>query len=208
MRYLFTALIALTILTTGCGISYMAHTVVQPKPPKYTYLGLKPESEGTITPKNSHDYWRPHYLEIIYEKARDGRYYEFKKMEWVILAYPSRPRFDLYFEHWIYLHAESNVIYDLNAGEYDRFDGYVSIADVWFPGVGCDYSGTVEFIFQLDNDVVYRSGVLRGIDQEKPIPVSFEIPVNAQTLIINVLDGGDGIGCDHWMLGNARLRHR
>ena len=96
----------------------------------------------------------------------------------------------------------------MNAAEYAHFDGYVSLSDIWFPVAGCGHSGTVEFTFQLDNEVVYRSGVLRCIDQEAPILVSFEIPVDAQALIINVSDGGDGIGCDHWTLGDARLRHR
>lgn len=201
-------LLLLLMSTIGCAtVSDMADTVVQPKLPNYTYLGLKPGSEDTITPKNTPEHWSPHYPNMVHEKARDGRYYALRETGWGISGNPG-PRFDRNFEHWIYLHAESNVIYDLNAGEYDRFDGYVCLSDIWFPVAGCGHSGTVQFTFQLDNDIVYRSGVLRGIDQDEPIPVSFEIPADAQALIINVSDGGDGIGCDHWMLGNARLRQR
>ena len=67
-------------------------------------------------------------------------------------------------------------------------------------------------ITMLDNEhndfcVVFSSRTVVGIQQTAPIHVEFEIPTDAETLTISVSDAGDGIGCNHYIMGDARLRH-
>lgn len=182
----------------------------------YTYLALKPATdENTITPINGSEEWG---LEsYISEKTRDGLKYEFVIDRDPILNQPEpewiktdniTPKFDRDFDHWIYSHARSSIIYDLSDRNYAIFDGYISAADIWIDHVGCGHDGSIRFIFSVDNAAVYQSDVIVGIEQKEPVHVQFDIPYNAKTLTITVTDAGDGIGCDHWLLGNPRLLRR
>ena len=92
--------------------------------------------------------------------------------------------------------------------QYKSFSAYFALTDPWYPVAGCGHSGKVEFHFTVDDVIVFSSGIVTGIEQEEPIFVEFDMPINAQTLTIFVLDGGDWIGCDHWTIGDARLLRR
>lgn len=104
----------------------------------YTYLALKPTTdENTITPINGSNEWG---LEnFISEKTRDGLKYGFVIDRDPILNQPEpewiktdniTPKFDRDFDHWIYSHARSSIIYDLSDWNYAIFDGYISAADI------------------------------------------------------------------------------
>ena len=213
--------LSLLIFVLGCqDAKEMVSDVIQPEPePMYTYLVLKPDGDDTLTPSNSQEEWRPAYLGgFIHEKTRDGQYYTLLVSdddqspyvlppEWII-SNPMANLFDQDFEHWIYLHAESKVTYRLNNDDYSHFSGYVALADPWAPGRGCAHSGSVAFFFEVDNEIVFSSGRVIGIEQTEAIRVEFDIPTDAQTLTIFVSGAGDGINCDHWTMGDARLLHR
>ena len=182
----------------------------------YTYLALKPTTgENTIAPINRFNDWGPYNIQ---EKTREGLYYSLAVDDDPALDEPEREwirvntitnKFDKDFEHWIYLHARSEVIYDLSDSSYAEFDGYIGAADPWaINDAACGHRGTIKFLFLVDDETVYKSPVIAGIEQNEPIHVKFEIPTNAQKLTIIVTDAGDGIGCDHWILGNARLLQR
>ena len=98
------------------------------------------------------------------------------------------------FDHWMYSHAESYVVYDISGGEYSQFDGHLITPSSCIE--------TIELIFLVDNKVVYNSGRVRVFE---PMHVAFNIPADAKTLTIRVTDGGDGGSCDHWILGDPRL---
>jgi hypothetical protein len=38
-----------------------------------------------------------------------------------------------------------------------------------------------------------------------PVEVAFDIPAGAQELVVEITEGGDGAGCDHAALGDAKL---
>ncbi|MDE0681446.1 MAG: SUMF1/EgtB/PvdO family nonheme iron enzyme [Candidatus Poribacteria bacterium] len=183
----------------------------------YTYLVLKPGGNNTIAPINHFASWTG--VPCIHEKTKDGFYYSLGdsapdsaplESGWV-RANPITPtsrsvhnKYDPDFEHWIYAHAESEIVYDLSSGNYAKFDGYLGI-----PGhYGCGHGGTIEFIFFVDNAEVYKSGAITGIYHNEATYVEFDIPVDAQKLTLIVTDAGDGIGCDHWTIGDARLLQR
>ena len=98
------------------------------------------------------------------------------------------------FDHWIYSHAESRITYDINGGAYRQFDGYLITPNPCIE--------TIELICLVDNIVAYNSGRIKTME---PLPVTFSIPTDAETLTIWVTDGGDGGRCDHWIFGNPRL---
>ncbi len=212
-----------SVLITGCddpvdmgNITDQIITVpTQPDvPAEMTYLTLRPGGDETLTPTNPPGEWRPDYLSIDGEKTRWGLYYDLittegsPEVEWVRTD-TIHNRYNEVFEHWIYLHAPSEVVYDLRGSNYAAFDGYIGVADPWGEtDPGCGHSGTMEFVFLIDDIGVYKTGRIVGIEQEAPIHVTFDLPADAETLTLVVTSAGDGIGCDHWMLGDARLLHR
>ena len=98
------------------------------------------------------------------------------------------------FDHWMYSHAESHIVYDISGGEYSQFDGHLITPNPCIE--------TIELIFLVDNRVVYNSGRVRVLE---PMHVAFNIPADAKTMTIRVTEGGDGGSCDHWILGDPRL---
>ena len=98
------------------------------------------------------------------------------------------------FDHWIYSHAKSRIAYDISGGAYTQFDGYLITPNPCIE--------TIELIWSVDDIVVYNSGRVRTLE---PLYVTFNIPTDAETLVMRVTDGGDGLHCDHWILGNPHL---
>ena len=116
----------------------------------------------------------------------------------------------VYFERGLGTHAAGKIVYDLTGGDYAKFEAYGGIADD--PGsegdAGCATRGSTIFVFTIDKDKVFETPLLKGLDAGKNVPpfkIEFNIPKSSKQLVIDVQDGGDGNGCDHSSLGDARL---
>jgi len=103
-------------------------------------------------------------------------------------------------------HSPANIYYDLTGRSYKAFHAVVGLDAEKTPG-GCGHGGSAQFIFNIDGEEVYKSEILTGdgcIDSGGEV-VEFDIPAGAKELHINITEGGDGNGCDHADLGDARL---
>ena len=165
-----------------------------------SYLSLVSDNSDTLVPINSMQEWAGwaewavvQYNDAsgVWEKTKNGQLpekpYGFVENQYVNL-----------FDHWIYSHAESKIVYDISNGDYAKFDGYFVMPNP------CGDIASVELIFLADDVEVYNSGLIIA-SKQKESHISFHIPAGAQTLTMRVTDGGDSNGCDHWILGNARL---
>ncbi len=167
--------------------------VPQPKPMNdvqidegnVTYLSLTSDDSETLVPINNMSEWSG-WNGWFWEKTREEQPTE--PPAGFSGSYVNR------FNQWIYSHAESEIVYDISGGEHSKFDGYLITPNPCIE--------TVELMCLVDDIVVYNSGRIRVFE---PLHVTFNIPSNAETITIRVTDGGDGLHCDHWILGNARL---
>jgi hypothetical protein len=115
-------------------------------------------------------------------------------------------------------HSAATFEYDLTGGNYVRFEAVAGMDDEKdhndlaardFAGQ-CGNGGTAKFTFSVDGKVLAETGVLRGVVEggganasgEK---IAFDIPAGAKMLKIEVTDGGDGAGCDHADIADAKL---
>ncbi len=113
----------------------------------------------------------------------------------------------IYFERGIGSHSVATMIYDLSGDNYLKFEGYVGMSDEKDPAE-CGHGGSGDFIFSVDGKQVFKSDVLQGTDGGKnvdAVKVEFDISANAKELEIIMGDGGDGAGCDHSAIGDAKL---
>ncbi len=110
-------------------------------------------------------------------------------------------------------HSAATFEYDLTGGNYVRFEAVAGMDDEKdnpdFSGQ-CGHGGTSKFIFSVDGKMVVETGVLRGVvagggKNALGEKVAFDIPSGAKTLKIEVTDGGDGAGCDHADVADAKL---
>ena len=150
-----------------------------------TYLSLVSDNPNILVPINDMRKWSG-WHGWFWEKVKGERLTEQPSV--FIGDYVDR------FDHWMYLHAESHIVYDISGGEYSQFDGHLITPNPCIE--------TIELICLIDNKVVYNSGRVRVLE---PMRVAFHIPADANTLTIRVTDGGDGESCDHWILGDPRL---
>ena len=209
------ALLFISVCVFGCNDmqkSFMdvVDQVVQPRvepsvEPTYTYIGFRP-SENMLTPINPADEWDGRD-DTIWQKTIDGLYHSKHLLldDWEIRADPLDIVHDSDFDHWIYAHASSKIVYDLSGDDYSKFDGYVGLR--WDTD-RCGHGGTVEFLFAIDGIGVWESGKLAGIRDTEPVHVAFDVPADAQTLTVVVTNAGDGTNCDHWTMGDVHLKHR
>ena len=112
-----------------------------------------------------------------------------------------------YFERGIGAHSIGTFIYDLSGDKYLKFEAYVGMSDEKDPG-GCNHGGSGDFIFSIDGKEVTKTKTLTGSDGGENVDalkVEFDIPSNAKELTIVMGDGGDGNGCDHSSIGDAKL---
>ncbi len=112
-----------------------------------------------------------------------------------------------YFERGIGAHAVSTLVYDLTGDKYLKFEAYVGMSDEKDPGE-CGHGGSGDFIFSVDGKQEFKSETLKGTDGGEnvdAVKVEFDIPSNAKELTIVMGDGGDGNGCDHSAIGDAKL---
>ena len=116
----------------------------------------------------------------------------------------------IYFVRGIGTHGMATIEYDLTgspAGPYVKFEAWVGMSDEKDPAE-CGHGGTSDFMFNINGKQVHKTDVLKGTDNGKQVPaehVEFDIPANAKKLEVIIGDGGDGIGCDHSALGDAKL---
>ncbi|MYB64061.1 hypothetical protein F4X73_05180 [Candidatus Poribacteria bacterium] len=111
------------------------------------------------------------------------------------------------FERGIGSHAIATLVYDLSGDKYLRFEAYVGMSDEKDPG-GCGAGGTSDFTFSIDGKEAFKSETLPGSDggeNVEAVKVEFDIPTGAKELTIVMGDGGDGNGCDHSTIGDAKL---
>jgi len=165
-----------------------------------SYLSLISDSPDTLVPINSMQEWAGwaewavvQYNDVsgVWEKLKNEQLsekpYGFVENQYVNL-----------FDHWIYSHAESRIVYDISGDDYIKFDAYFVMPNP------CGDIASVELIFLADDIEVYNSGLIIA-SKQKESHISFQIPIGAETLTMKVTDGGDSNGCDHWILGNPRL---
>ena len=113
----------------------------------------------------------------------------------------------IYFERGIGSHSVATVVYDLSGDNYLKFEGYVGMSDEKDPAE-CGHGGSGDFVFTIDGKEVFKSEKLLGSDggkQVEAVKVEIDIPVNAKELEIVMGNGGDGAGCDHSAIGDAKL---
>jgi len=114
------------------------------------------------------------------------------------------------YERGIGTHATATFIFDLTGKEYKSFHAVVGPdAEKYFgDNFQCGTGGSVQYDFSIDGNQVYESAVLKGsdiTDKGEGELVEFDIPNGAKELQIDILDGGDGIGCDHADIADAYL---
>lgn len=155
------------------------------------YLTIRDRRTDSLVPLNNEDEWCGWENAGIFEKQ------------------PNRPRPRLpawyidvpklnEWDSWFYSHAKSRFVYDVSSGEYNRFE-----ADLYMPNP-CGGEADIEIICIADDVEVYHSGTLRPpAAQNKQIVVDF--PSDTSTFTIEITDAKDGITCDHFVLGNARV---
>jgi hypothetical protein len=113
----------------------------------------------------------------------------------------------IYFARGIGAHAIATIVYDLSGDDYLKFEGYVGMSDEKDPAE-CGHGGSSDFIFTIDGKQAFKSDTLQGTDGGKnvdAVKVEIDIPANAKELEIIMGAGGDGIGCDHSAIGDAKL---
>jgi hypothetical protein len=117
-----------------------------------------------------------------------------------------------YFERGIGTHAIATLEYDLSGKKYVKFECYIGMSDEKDTGGAgadsCGRDGTSDFTFEVDGEEMFKSEVLTGCtdgENTEAVIVEFDIPNGAQKLVIRIGDGGDGNGCDHSCLGDAKL---
>ena len=113
----------------------------------------------------------------------------------------------IYFERGLGSHAVGTLVYDLSGETYTRFEGWIGMSDEKDLGA-CGHGGSGTFVFLLDGREVFHSPTLLGVEGGRnvpPVKVTLAIPATARELTIVMGDGGDGIACDHSVIGDAKL---
>ena len=158
---------------------------------KLEYLTIKDKSAASLIPINNSDEWCGWENAGVFEKTPTGVAPQLPN--WYIHV----PKLDEW-KSWFYSHAKSRFVYDISAGEYNQF-----VADFYLPNP-CGATASVQVYCFADDEEIYRSEVLRSpAAQNKSFLV--DIPKDTQTFTIEITDAGDGISCDHFIFGNARV---
>ena len=113
----------------------------------------------------------------------------------------------VYYKRGVGAHAIGTLVYDLSGANYAMFEAWVGMSDEKDPG-DCGHGGTGDFTFSIDGKEMVKTETLRGTQDGEnvaPFEVKFDIPAGAKELTIIMGDGGDGNGCDHSAIGDAKL---
>lgn len=157
----------------------------------FKFLTLRDKHPDSITPINNELEWVGWENAGSFEKKPNG--VAQKLPAWYIHV----PKLDEW-DSWFYSHAISRLVYDVSAEEYNRFDAHFYLPNP------CDGNADVKVICLADDVEIYQSEVLRSpAAQNKHFQV--DIPENTKTFTIQVTDAGDGIGCDHFVFGEAKV---
>ena len=158
---------------------------------KFKYLTLRHKHPDSLVPLNNEQEWCGWENAGTFEKLPNG--VSPKLPDWYIHV----PVLDEW-NSWIYSHAISRLVWDVSDGEYIRFDAHFYLPNP------CDGRADVEVVCLADGVVIYRSEVLRSPDaQNKHLQIDF--PKDTKEFSIEITDAGDGIGCDHFLFGEARV---
>jgi hypothetical protein len=165
----------------------------------FTYLTLEYDNPNALTPINPSKEWGWNWdgWKHYWEKQPGG---EIPQPPHQGFQRPRNIRFIHLWDHWFYLHAEGHLIYDLTQTEVDHrtFD-----ARFYLPNP-CKDGATVEIIGKADGKEIYKSGVIGWLGAQNK-HITFDIPPDTKEFIIESKDGDDGIGCDHYIIANAKL---
>ena len=101
------------------------------------------------------------------------------------------------------------IEYPLTGENWVKFEGYAGMSDEKDPAE-CGHGGSCVFVFYADGKEMFKSDLLKGTDggvNVEAVKVECDIPSGAKKLVIEILDG-DGEGCDHACIGDAKLLTR
>lgn len=160
----------------------------------FKYVTLRDPHPDSITPINNELEWVGWQNAGSFEKKPNG--IAQKLPPWYIHV----PKLDEW-DSWIYSHAISRLVYDVSGGEYNRFDAHFYLPN---PCNREADSADVKVICLADGVEIYRSEILRAPDaQNKHLQINF--PNDTKKLTIQITDAGDGITCDHFVFGKAKV---
>ncbi len=158
---------------------------------KFKYLTIRDKQIDSLIPINNQQEWCGWENAGIFEKKPNGLSPQLPN--WYVHV----PKLDEW-NSWFYSHAKSRFVYDISGGEYNRFDAHFYLPNP------CDGNADVEVICFADDVEVYKSEILRSpAAQNKHFIINF--PKDTKKFTIEITDAGDGIGCDHFVFGEARV---
>lgn len=158
---------------------------------KLKHLTIRHKHPESLVPINNPLEWVGWENAGVFEKAPNGN--NPKLPAWYIHV----PKLDEW-DSWFYSHAISRFAYDVSGGEYNRFDAHFYLPNP------CDGNADVEVICLADGVKIYQSEVLRSPEaQNKHFQIDF--PNDTKEFTIEITDAGDGIGCDHFVFGEAKV---
>ena len=106
---------------------------------------------------------------------------------------------EVQFEKGLGTHARGVVKYDLTDKDAEFFSSYVGVDRAMYGTVG-----SVAFEIWLDGEKVAETGVIGSRDAMEYLEVNI---ASAKELMIVATDGGNGIGSDHAVWGDAKLHY-
>ena len=158
---------------------------------KLKYLTIRDGHPDSLIPINNQQEWCGWENAGTFEKIPNGP--SPKLPNWYIHV----PKLDEW-DSWFYSHAISRFVYDVSGGEYNRFDAHFYLPNP------CNGNADVEVVCLADGVEIYRSEILRSpAAQNKHFQIDF--PKDTKEFTIEITDAGDGIGCDHFVFGEAKI---
>ena len=161
------------------------------------YLTLNYDSPDALTPTNTRWEWSGWEGISFWEQTPDGK---LGAKPWGAVEIETHIPYYEQWNYFFYLHALSEIVYDLGGGDYEKFESK------FFMPNPCGNVASVEAIFFADGTEIYKTGVLRGSNSQN-ITISFDIPRDTKEFAIKVTEAGDGPGCDHFIFADAKLTH-
>ncbi|MCA9236129.1 MAG: NPCBM/NEW2 domain-containing protein [Planctomycetales bacterium] len=104
------------------------------------------------------------------------------------------------FDHGVGAHADGALVVQLD-GQARKFGAWVGIDDE----VGRERRGSAEFLVMVDDQVAFRSGLMRGGDAAQRVDVPL---AGAHQLVLHVLSGPDGDNYDHADWADATIEYQ
>lgn len=157
----------------------------------FKFLTLRDGHPDSITPINNELEWVGWDNAGSFEKTPNG--IAQKLPNWYVHV----PKLDEW-NSWFYSHAIARIEYDISRWNFNRFEAHFYLPNP------CNGNADVQVIGLADDVEVYKSEVLRSpAAQNKHFQIN--IPKDTQIFTIQINDAGDGIGCDHFVFGEAKV---